>query len=107
TSVAVAPNNALTLTSGRLITNANTVILPNAASVVARTAGSVDGNLRKNFSAAASKLFEVGTANGFSPVTVNVTAGTPADFTVKAVQGPQPNVQFPAAALQRYWTLTA
>lgn len=106
TSVAVAPNNALTLTSGRLITNANTVILPNAASVVVRTAGHVDGNLRKNYSAVASKLFEVGTANGFSPVTVNVTAGTfPSDFTVKATQGPQPSVN-PATSVQRYWTLT-
>ena len=107
TSVAVSPNNALTLTSGRLITNANTVILPNAASVVVRTAGHVDGNLRKNYSAAASKSFEVGTANGFSPVTVNATAGTfPADFTVKAVQGPQPNFLSPQYALQRYWVLT-
>ena len=106
TSVAVAPNNALTLTSGRLITNANTVILPNAASVVVRTAGHVDGNLRKNYSAVASKSFEVGTANGFSPVTVNVTAGTfPSDFTVKATQGPQPSVN-PATSIQRYWTLT-
>ncbi|MCU1268000.1 MAG: hypothetical protein JWM21_4318 [Acidobacteria bacterium] len=107
TSVAASPNNALTLTSGRLITNANTLILPNAASVVVRTTGYVDGNFRKNYSAAASKSFEVGTANGFSPVTVNMTAGTfPADFTVKAVQGPQPNFASPQYALQRYWTLT-
>jgi hypothetical protein len=106
TSVAASPNNALTLTSGRLITNAFTVILPNAASVVVRTAGHVDGNLRKNYSAAASKLFEVGTANGFSPVTVNATAGTfPSDFTAKATQGPHPAVN-PATSVQRYWTLT-
>jgi hypothetical protein len=106
TSVAASPNNALTLTSGRLITNAFTVILPNAASVVVRTAGHVDGNLKKNYSAAASKLFEVGTANGFSPVTVNATAGTfPSDFTAKATQGPQPSVN-PATSVQRYWTLT-
>ncbi|MFL6213380.1 MAG: C25 family cysteine peptidase, partial [Blastocatellia bacterium] len=31
----------------------------------------------------------------------------PADFTVKAVQGPQPNLGTPSLALQRYWTLTA
>src|SRR6185295_4417997 len=69
--------------------------------------GYVDGNLRKGYSAAASKLFEVGTANGYSPVTVNVTAGTfPATFSVKAVQGPQPNVGDPAKALQRYWKLS-
>lgn len=108
TSVAASPNNALTLTAGRLITTAtNSVIIPNAASVVTRTTGYVDGTLRKAYSAAASKLFEVGTANGYSPVTVNVTAGTfPATFSVKAVQGPQPNVGDPAKALQRYWKLS-
>lgn len=107
TSVAASPNNALTLTTGRVITNANTLILPNAASAVVRTTGYVDGNFRKNYSAVASKSFEVGTANGFSPVTVNVTAGTfPADFTVKAVQGPHPNFASPQYALQRYWSLS-
>ena len=66
----------------------------------------MDGNLRKNYAAAGSKLFEVGTANGFSPVTVNATAGTfPSDFTVKATQGPQPSVNA-ATSVQRYWTLT-
>lgn len=107
TSTGTGTTAALQLTNGRIITGANTLILPNAASVVARTTGVVDGNLRKTYAAAASKTFEVGTANGFSPVTVNVTAGTfPADFTVKAVQGPQPNIADPTKALQRYWTLT-
>ena len=64
------------------------------------------GNLRKNFCATGVKGFEVGTANGYSPVSVNATAGTfPANFTVVAVQGPQPNVNA-ATSLQRYWTLT-
>ncbi len=79
-----------------------------ATTTVARTVGHVIGNLRKVYSAAGNKTFEVGTANGFSPVAVNVTAGTfPANFTAKAVQGPQPNLADPSKALQRYWTLTA
>jgi hypothetical protein len=94
------------LTNGHVITGANTQIVGSAGTVT-RTTGLVDGNFRKTYAAAGSKLFEVGTANGFSPVTVNVTAGAfPSDFTVKAVQGPQPNVVTPAGALQRYWTLT-
>ncbi|MGH9874322.1 MAG: DUF4214 domain-containing protein [Pyrinomonadaceae bacterium] len=94
------------LTNGRLVTGANTQIV-GPAGIVTRTTGLVDGNFRKNYTAAASKSFEVGTANGFSPVTVNVTAGTfPADFTVSATQGPQPNFVSPQFALQRYWTLT-
>jgi hypothetical protein len=93
------------LTNGRLITGANTQIV-GSAGVVTRTTGYVDGNFRKTYTAAGSKSFEVGTANGFSPVTVNATAGTfPSDFTVKAVQGPQPNVNA-ATSIQRYWTLT-
>jgi hypothetical protein len=102
-----AAANALTLTNGRIITGANTLIMPVATSTVTRTSGYVDGNFRKNFSAAASKVFEVGTAIGYSPLTANVTAGTfPANFTAKAIQGPQPSVNA-ATSIQRYWTLTA
>jgi peptidase C25-like protein/fibronectin type III domain protein len=98
---------ALTMTNGRIITGANTLALSSGTATVTRTNGYVDGNFRKTYAAAANKTFEVGTANGFSPVAVNVTAGTfPADFTVKAVQGAQPNVLSPTHALQRYWTLT-
>ena len=99
---------ALTMTNGRIITGANNLILSSGTATVTRTNGYVDGNFTKTYAAAASKNFEVGTANGFSPVLVNVTAGTfPTTFTVKAVQGPQPNIAVPSKALQRYWTLTA
>jgi len=97
---------ALTLTNGRLITGSNTLILSSGTALVARTNGYVDGNFRKNFAASASKVFEVGTANGFSPATINVTAGAPGDVTVRAVQGKQPNIPG-TDALQRYWVLTA
>jgi Peptidase family C25/Fibronectin type III domain len=98
---------ATTLTNGRIVTNANTLAVGSAGTVT-RTNGFVDGNFRKTYTVAASKSFEVGTANGFSPVTANVTAASfPADVTVKAVQGPQPNIGQPSHALQRYWKLTA
>jgi hypothetical protein len=95
--------------NGKLSTGANTLAIGCNATVSGGGASNyVIGNLKKTYCAAGSKNFEVGTANGFSPVTVNVTAGTfPADFTTKAVQGPQPNLAVPAKALQRYWTLTA
>lgn len=102
----VTITNTLWLT-GRLSTGVNTLIIECNASVMgASPSHYVIGNLQKNYCAAGVKGFEVGTANGYSPVSVNVTAGTfPANFTVKAVQGPQPNVN-PATSLQRYWTLT-
>ncbi len=99
---------ALALGSSRVITGANTLYFNSAAGTVTRTTGYVDGNFKKSYTAAASKDFEVGTANGYSPVTANITAGTfPTDFTAKAVQGAQPNLPVPAKSLQRYWALAA
>jgi hypothetical protein len=84
-----------------LTTNANTAII-GPVGTVSRTSGHVIGNLKKNYTAASSKTFEVGTANGYSPVTVNSTAGTyPGDFTVKATQGHCR--KSPHERLQRYW----
>ncbi len=99
----------LTLTNGIVTAGANTLTIGSGASLTgASPTAYVDGNLRKGYAATGVKGFEVGTANGYSPVSVNITAGTfPTDFTVRAVQGPQPNVKTPAAALQRYWKLAA
>src|SRR5205085_6275414 len=97
----------LTLTSGNISTRANTLTIASAGTV-SRTSGHIIGNFLKAYAATGSKTFEVGTANGYSPVTLNATAGTfPANVTVKATQGPQPNFPAPSKALQRYWTLTA
>ena len=96
-----ATGTALALTNGRVITGSNTLILSSGTAAVTRTTGLVDGNLTKTFAAAANKTFEVGTANGYSPVAVNVTAGTfPATFTAKAVQGPHPSFGTPSLAGQ-------
>ncbi|MEN3331064.1 MAG: hypothetical protein V7641_429 [Blastocatellia bacterium] len=104
----VTITNQLTL-NGKLSTGANTLTIGCNASIVGAGASNyVIGNLKKTFCATGSFSFVVGTANGFSPVDVNVSAGTfPADFTVKAVQGPQPNIPKPTHALHRSWTLTA
>ena len=96
---------AITMANGRIVTGANVLGLSSGSGAVVRPNGYVDGNFLKTYTAAASKLFEVGTANGFSPVTVNATAGTfPSTFTVKATQGAHPGVNA-ATSIQRYWTL--
>jgi hypothetical protein len=98
-------NGTLTFTSGNITTGGNTLII-GSGETVNHTSGHVIGNLRKSFAAAASKTFEVGTANGYSPVTVNATVGTfPADFTISTTQGAHPNVNA-STSIQRYWTLT-
>ena len=71
--------------------------------------GMVTGNLEKQFTAPnQSFTYPVGTLNGYSPVSANLTAvGTnPSSLTVKAVQGAEPNASPQNTALQRYWTLT-
>jgi hypothetical protein len=102
----VTVTNTLYLT-GMLSTGANTLTIDCNGTVSGASPTSyVIGNLKKNYCVAGVKGFEVGTANGYSPVSVNATAGTfPSNFMVKAVQGPHPNVNA-ATSLQRYWTLT-
>jgi uncharacterized repeat protein (TIGR01451 family) len=103
-----AAAGSLALGAPRLITGANTLYFNSAAGTVTRTTGYVDGNFRKSYAAAASKSFEVGTANGFTPVTFNATAGTfPADVTVAAVQASAPGLQPASEGLNRHWRLTA
>src|SRR5205814_1466514 len=86
----------LTLETGRLITGNFTLTVASGGSVVrdgTNTDGYIDGNFKKTFTAAGTKAFEVGTANGYSPASINATVGTfPADFTVKATQGTMPGL---------------
>jgi hypothetical protein len=99
---------ALTLTNGRLITGAAVVEVTQAAAAVTRTNGYVDGNLRKPVAAAGARSFEVGTANGYSPVSFNVTAGTfPTTITASAIQGTAPGFTPATRAIARHWNLTA
>ena len=100
-------NTTIALTNGRVITSAPSHLHLNGAGTVTRTTGLVDGPFRKTYAAAGSKNFEVGTANGFSPVAFNnVAAGAfPLDITAQAVQTAAPNIQ--GAVITRYWPLTA
>jgi uncharacterized repeat protein (TIGR01451 family) len=99
---------ALTLTNGRFITGSAVLEVAQAAAAVARTNGYVDGNLRKSLAAAGTRAFEVGTANGYSPVSFNVTAGTfPAAITASAIQGTAPGFAPSSLAIGRHWNLAA
>lgn len=99
---------ALTLTSGNVDAAANSKTLSiGPAGTVSRTSGHIIGNLQKTYVGIGTKDFEVGTANGFSKVTINITAGAfPAALTVSSTQGPQPAILNATKALQRYWTLS-
>ena len=99
---------ALTLTNGRFVTGSSALILSSPTATVTHTNGYIDGNLRKNFSGTGTKNFEVGTSTGYSPVTINMTAGTfPLTVTARADSGIEPNYPGLLSALKRYWTITA
>ena len=72
------------------------------------SSNSVSKNVIDNNAPQATFEYPVGTENGFSPVTANITAlgQSPSSLTVKTVQGAQPNVPDPNLAIKRYWTLT-
>jgi len=92
---------------GKLSTGANTLTIGCNASVTGQgPTNYVIGNLDRTFCGAGAKAFDVGTANGYSPVFGERHCRTfPTNVTVTATQGPQPSVN-PATSIQRYWTLT-
>ncbi|WP_257385250.1 beta strand repeat-containing protein [Tahibacter caeni] len=97
----------LSLTNGRIVTGASRLGLI-AAATTARTAGYVDGNLVKVLNTAASKTLELGTANGYSPVVVNVTAAAfPVTLEGTAVQAVMPNFAPADKAIARHWRIGA
>ncbi|MEO6392222.1 MAG: carboxypeptidase-like regulatory domain-containing protein [Pyrinomonadaceae bacterium] len=106
-------NGTLTMTQGTINAAANSVII-GISGTVSRSAGSIIGKEQKLYPAGAGQSFtyDIGTANGYSPVEVtNLTAGTAGDsLTVSAVQkyygfaGETPALD--PNSLQRYWDLT-
>lgn len=96
----------LVLTTGTITTGANTVIC--GTRVITRTIGFVNGNLRRTYTSAGSQQFPVGTVNGYSPATINATAGTfgvTTTFTVGSRNGTMPGASAPHS-LAKYWSLT-
>ena len=98
-------NGTLTLET-KIDTGTNKLSLGCIASVAGASAANyVIGNVAKNFCAAQSFTFPTGTANGYSPVTSNVTALgiNPSILTVKANQVVRTGLDS-AQSLKRYWT---
>ena len=97
----------LNLTNGILNISSSVPLTFENNAITVRTNGYMTGAARKNFNAPSlpAFTFPIGTANGYSPVTVNITSGT-TQVTASVVQSNQP-VLNPATNLRRYWTLTS
>lgn len=98
-------NGLLSLTNGNLSTPLNNTVTIGSAGDVTRGSGYVVGNLRKVYGALGSKVFEIGTSSGYSPVTVDVTSGI-GSFTASATETPEPFAVDPNTVLHRFWTLS-
>jgi hypothetical protein len=114
TLVASATVNAvLTLTSGDLVTGANTLTVGPSGSTAGGSATShVVGNLRKQYDAASSFNFALGDGTNYTPVTVAFTAlTTPGLLTVRPTAGEHPDTTRQlsgvngALSVNRYYTL--
>ncbi|HSX62047.1 MAG TPA: fibronectin type III domain-containing protein [Tahibacter sp.] len=101
-------NGTLALTNGRVVIAAPNAVTLGSTGTTTRTTGYVDGKLAKPLAAAALRTFEVGTANGYSPVVANVTAGTfPLLLESTAVQAVMPNFVPVDKAIARHWLIGA
>ncbi len=95
--------NTINLGINKLVTGDNIVTTTN----VIRTTGYVQGNLAKsiNIGVSVNKTFEVGTANGYSPVTISLNNVTQEGTLIVS---PKQNTHFNASTietLKRYWTI--
>lgn len=95
-------DGTLTLTSGNITTGSDTLTIGSSGSV-SRSSGHVIGSLKKSLSSGTA-TFEVGTSNGYTPVSFANISGT-GDFTVTTVSGKHPNA-VGNNVLGMYWTLT-
>jgi len=78
--------------------------------IVARGSGYIIGNEQRSFSCSTSCTvpFDVGTANGYSPISEAIHVSSPGTYTqtIKATQGQHPGIHsLSANALQRFWTI--
>jgi hypothetical protein len=95
----LAVGDTLKLTSGNITTGSYTL----KANTVSRTSGCVVGTLKKT-SLAAAATFDVGTASGYTPVTITPTGS--GDVSVSAVAGKHPSRSI-ENVLGMYWTIHA
>jgi autotransporter-associated beta strand protein len=117
TRTATFGSNATVSNSTTFELERNLIVTPTSSSVLTISSGSslsagtplpggyVIGNLKKTLTNGGSATFEVGTTNGYSPVSLaNINGSAP--FTVLATNAYMAGITDPTQAIQRYWTLT-
>ncbi|CAN5281558.1 hypothetical protein BH09SUM1_BH09SUM1_27800 [soil metagenome] len=97
---------ALTLTSGELAAGANALI----GTTVTRTSGFVTGTLTRTVDAtiAGARVFDVGTAGKYTPLTVDITGAGAGNGTISVSSAAAQSVSEPAGVtgVNRVWTIS-
>jgi uncharacterized repeat protein (TIGR01451 family) len=91
----------LTLDNGPLVTTAAVKV---TSGQVLRTNGYVDGRLDVTHTTTGAKLYPMGTAYGYSPVTATISAPGQLDVQIFGASHPQ-NTSAGANVLQTYWSV--
>ena len=101
-SVDVNVSGFLTLDNGPIVTSGTAVKVTSGQ--VLRTNGYVDGRLDVTHSTTGAKVYPLGTAYGYSPVTATLTS--PGQLDLEIVDAAHPaNISASAVVLQTYWTV--
>ena len=96
----------LNLTNNKLTSG---TVIQTQTGIITRNNGYIIGRLCKYFQpgSASSSLFEIGTQNGYSPVTLTFEKlQNPGYVSVSAAQTVHPLIQNQAEAMKRYWTIS-
>ncbi|MDO8717047.1 MAG: hypothetical protein Q7J73_09645 [Dehalococcoidales bacterium] len=108
-------SGTLTLTSGKITTGANTLIIATGGSISGGSNSSyVNGNLQKAFNSGVGQsfTFTIGNASAYTPVTLaSMNVSTSGNLTVHVTSGDHPNIATSdinaTMSVNRYWTLTS
>lgn len=110
----VSTTSSLTLTSGDLNLNSQTLALGNSASIGGSPGSSshviaTSGNLTKGYSGTGSFAFPVGDGTSYTPITLNFTSGTFASGNagVNLTVAKHPNNSSSSDFISRYWTVSS
>lgn len=110
-------NGVLTMGGGKIVVDPGSLIVFGCSATVVTPSATafIVGDVKKEFCAPGGFVFPVGELTGtaeYSPLTVNVTAGTfpptipvPPSLTVHVTDAPLPGL-VAATAVSRYWTVT-
>jgi len=104
-------NGTLTLSSGKITTGSNKLIL-SSSGTLSRTSGHIVGNLQKNIPVGTPSLtFEIGDAGAYTPIDINfASVSTSGNLIASTTSGDHSDISnsgiLSTKSVNRYWTIS-